>query len=103
MSKNIYLNSKEKNKPYFAIKDDANNLLMYVDTGKYWLKSADYSEDDGVATAGIKIDLAKGNIDAFDFTLTSKKVILSTSGTTAKPYLKIIGENTTLMHISENE
>ena len=60
---------------------------MYVDTKKYWLKSADYSEDDGVATAGIKIDLAKGHIDAFDFTLTSNKVILSTKS----PYFKVSG------------
>jgi hypothetical protein len=76
---------------------------MYVDTKKYWLKSADYSEDSGVATAGIKIDLAKGHIDAFDFTLTSKRVILSTSGTETKPYLEIVGDNTTLMHFSEKD
>lgn len=102
LSKNIYLNSKEKNKPYFAIKDDANNLLMYVDTKKYWLKSADYSEDDGVATAGIKIDLAKGHIDAFDFTLTSNKVILSTKS----PYFKVSGtrdDGQPLMLVSDKD
>ena len=49
----------------------------------------------------MKIDLTNGKIDAFNFSLISDRVKLSTSGTVTKPYLEIIGDNTTLMHISE--
>lgn len=108
-SKNIYLNSKETSKPYFAIKDNDNNMLMYIGANKYWLKSADYSEDAaGNAEKGMKINLVDGKIDAFNFSLVSERVTLSTDGTITKPYLEIIGENDSgedisLMHISKAE
>lgn len=101
-SKNVMLNSKDSSKPYFVIKDNCNNMLMHIGTDKFWLKSADYSEDaSGNSEAGMKIDLTNGKIDAFNFSLISDRVKLSTSGTVTKPYLEIIGDNTTLMHISE--
>lgn len=102
-SKNVMLNSKDSSKPYFVIKDNCNNMLMHIGTDKFWLKSADYSEDtSGNSEAGMKIDLTNGKIDAFNFSLISDRVKLSTSGTVTKPYLEIIGDNTTLMHISED-
>ena len=101
-SKNVMLNSKDSSKPYFVIKDNCNNMLMHIGGDKFWLKSADYSEDtNGNSEAGMKIDLTNGKIDAFNFSLISDRVKLSTSGTVTKPYLEIIGDNTTLMHISE--
>lgn len=101
-SKNVMLNSKDSSKPYFVIKDNCNNMLMHIGGTKFWLKSADYSETAaGEPEAGMKIDLTTGKIDAFNFSLVSSKVKLSTSGTEAKPYLEIVGEDITLMHISE--
>ena len=102
ISKNVMLNSKDSSKPYFVIKDDFNNMLMHIGNSKFWLKSADYSETaSGEPEAGMKIDLSTGKIDAFNFSLVSSRVKLSTSGTVTKPYLEIVGNNTTLMHISE--
>jgi hypothetical protein len=49
----------------------------------------------------MKIDLSTGKIDAFNFSLVSSRVKLSTSGTVTKPYLEIVGNDITLMHISE--
>lgn len=102
ISKNVMLNSKDSQKPYFVIKDDYNNMLMHIGNSKFWLKSADYSETAaGEPEAGMKIDLSTGKIDAFNFSLVSSRVKLSTSGTAAKPYLEIVGNDITLMHISE--
>lgn len=102
ISKNVMLNSKDSQKPYFVIKDDYNNMLMHIGNSKFWLKSADYSETAaGEPEAGMKIDLSTGKIDAFNFSLVSSRVKLSTSGTVTKPYLEIVGNDTTLMHISE--
>ena len=102
ISKNVMLNSKDSAKPYFVIKDDYNNMLMHIGNSKFWLKSADYSETAaGEPEAGMKIDLSTGKIDAFNFSLVSSRVKLSTSGTAAKPYLEIVGNDITLMHISE--
>ena len=103
-SKNVMLNSKDSSKPYFVIKDNFNNMLMHIGSTKFWLKSADYSETAaGEPEAGMKIDLSTGKIDAFNFSLVSSRVKLSTSGTVAKPYLEIVGNDITLMHISESE
>jgi len=101
-SKNVMLNSKDSSKPYFVIKDNCNNMLMHIGGTKFWLKSADYSETAaGEPESGMKIDLSTGKIDAFNFSLVSSRVKLSTSGTVTKPYLEIVGNDITLMHISE--
>ena len=98
-SKNVMLNSKDSSKPYFVIKDNFNNMLMHIGSTKFWLKSADYSEDiHGNSEAGMKIDLTNGKIDAFNFKLVSSKVILSTTN----PYFKIEGSDRTLMYVSDD-
>lgn len=98
-SKNVMLNSKDPSKPYFVIKDNFNNMLMHIGSTKFWLKSADYSEDsNGNSEAGMKIDLTNGKIDAFNFKLVSNKVILSTTN----PYFKIQGSERTLMYVSDD-
>ena len=98
-SKNVMLNSKDSSKPYFVIKDNCNNMLMHIGSDKFWLKSADYSEDSNHnSEAGMKIDLTNGKIDAFNFKLVSSKVILSTTN----PYFKIDGSDRTLMYVSDD-
>lgn len=98
-SKNVMLNSKDSSKPYFVIKDNYNNMLMHIGSDKFWLKSADYSEDSNHnSEAGMKIDLTNGKIDAFNFKLVSSKVILSTTN----PYFKIDGSSRTLMYVSDD-
>lgn len=112
-SNNIYLNSTEVTKSednkdvvrYLVIKDNktvADNgditknqkILMYVASDGFYLKSATYRETtaDQVG-AGMKLDLTNGKIDAYNFALTSDKVILTTTGSTLQPYLLVKGNN----------
>lgn len=96
-SKNIYLNSGADATNYFVIKDNDNNMIFNAGKNSYYLKSADYTAGE----AGTMINLSTGKIDSYDFSLISSKVKLSTTGTYTEPYLEIVGDNTTLMHISE--
>ena len=112
-SNNIYLNSTEITKDvndkdvvrYLVIKDNktlADNgditknqkILMYVASDGFYLKSATYKEtSDTEVGAGMKLDLTNGKIDAYNFALTSDKVILTTTGSELQPYLLVKGNN----------
>jgi len=91
-SNNIYLNSTEVTDTdknivrYLVIKDNKidskdQKILVYVGSDGFYLKSATYRETtaDQVG-AGMKLDLTNGKIDAYNFALTSDKVILTTTG-----------------------
>ena len=112
-SNNIYLNSTEVTKSednkdvvrYLVIKDNktiADNgditknqkILMYVASDGFYLKSATYKETSATEVgAGMKLDLTNGKIDAYNFALTSDKVILTTTGSALQPYLLVKGNN----------
>ncbi len=112
-SNNIYLNSTEITKDvndkdvvrYLVIKDNktiADNgditknqkILMYVASDGFYLKSATYKETSETEVgAGMKLDLTNGKIDAYNFALTSDKVILTTTGSELQPYLLVKGNN----------
>ena len=112
-SNNIYLNSTEVTKSednkdvvrYLVIKDNktiADNgditknqkILMYVASDGFYLKSATYKETSATEVgAGMKLDLTNGKIDAYNFALTSDKVILTTTGSELQPYLLVKGNN----------
>ena len=112
-SNNIYLNSTEITKDvndkdvvrYLVIKDNktlADNgditknqkILMYVASDGFYLKSATYKETSATEVgAGMKLDLTNGKIDAYNFALTSDKVILTTTGSELQPYLLVKGNN----------
>lgn len=87
-SKNIYINSQQgTNHPYFIIKDDDGYNLFYAGHNRsgdaiYYLKSWDYNP----GTAGTKFDLMTGQIDSYNFTLTSGDLIRISS---TSPYVKI--------------
>lgn len=104
-SNNIYLNSTEVTDTdknivrYLVIKDNKTDdkdqkILVYVGSDGFYLKSATYRETttDQVG-AGMKLDLTNGKIDAYNFALTSDKVILTTTGSTLQPYLLVKGNN----------
>lgn len=112
-SNNIYLNSTEVTKSednkdvvrYLVIKDNktlADNgditknqkILMYVASDGFYLKSATYKETSATEIGdGMKLDLTNGKIDAYNFALTSDKVILTTTGSELQPYLLVKGNN----------
>lgn len=112
-SNNIYLNSTEITKDvndkdvvrYLVIKDNktlADNgditknqkILMYVASDGFYLKSATYKETSATEIGdGMKLDLTNGKIDAYNFALTSDKVILTTTGSELQPYLLVKGNN----------
>lgn len=104
-SNNIYLNSTEVTDTdknivrYLVIKDNKTDdkdqkILVYVGSDGFYLKSATYRETtvDQVG-AGMKLDLTNGKIDAYNFALTSDKVILTTTGSALQPYLLVKGDN----------
>ena len=104
-SNNIYLNSTEVTDTdknivrYLVIKDNKTDtkdqkILVYVGSDGFYLKSATYRETtaDQVG-AGMKLDLTNGKIDAYNFALTSDKVILTTTGSVLQPYLLVKGNN----------
>ena len=104
-SNNIYLNSTEVTDTdknivrYLVIKDNKTDtkdqkILVYVGSDGFYLKSATYRETtaDQVG-AGMKLDLTNGKIDAYNFALTSDKVILTTTGSALQPYLLVKGNN----------
>lgn len=97
-SKNIYLNSGEDATEYLVIKDNDNNMIFYAGSDDYYLKSVDYTKATRLEPgAGTLINLKEGKIDSYNFTLTSSRVTLSTES----PYFEIVGDDTTLIHISE--
>lgn len=104
-SNNIYLNSTEVTDTdknivrYLVIKDNKTDdkdqkILVYVGSDGFYLKSATYKETSATEVgAGMKLDLTNGKIDAYNFALTSDKVILTTTGSVLQPYLLVKGNN----------
>lgn len=104
-SNNIYLNSTEVTDTdknivrYLVIKDNKTDdkdqkILVYVGSDGFYLKSATYRETTANQVgAGMKLDLTNGKIDAYNFALTSDKVILTTTGSVLQPYLLVKGNN----------
>lgn len=104
-SNNIYLNSTEVTDTdknivrYLVIKDNKTDdkdqkILVYVGSDGFYLKSATYRETTANQIgAGMKLDLTNGKIDAYNFALTSDKVILTTTGSELQPYLLVKGNN----------
>lgn len=104
-SNNIYLNSTEVTDTdknivrYLVIKDNKTDdkdqkILVYVGSDGFYLKSATYRETTANQVgAGMKLDLTNGKIDAYNFALTSDKVILTTTGSELQPYLLVKGNN----------
>lgn len=66
-SKNILLDSTEKAKLFFVIKDDDGNVILNAGEDSYYLQSSNY---DDIERHGTKISLNEGAINSFDFTLT---------------------------------
>lgn len=109
-SKNIFINSADKNSPYFVVRDiqtkDGKQIgvnLLYAGADEYYLKSNDFKSTNNAANTqgkGIKINLkeyggAPAGIEAYNFDLragqvadelTDYNIILSDSG---NPYLQI--------------
>lgn len=61
-SKNLLLDCTSDGGPYFVIKSDNYNNLLYVSSDAYYLKTDDY--EDG--KAGLRIDLDTGSIKAYN-------------------------------------
>lgn len=68
-SQNILIDCVNEDGPYFVIKSGATDKeltsfrnLMYVSNDTYYLQTADYKDK----TSGLKIDLANGNIKAYN-------------------------------------
>lgn len=79
----IQLNVKDTghtSEPYMYIKKDSNTPLMWINDDDYYLQSANYKNTED-QKAGTKFDLVEGHLDAYNFKLTSKNVIIDSSAT----------------------
>lgn len=92
--------------PYFKINSVDGNTLMYVGDSTMYLQSNDYvsatdATEDNPA-AGMKINLNKGKIDAYNFKLTTSAITISSNGS---PYIEIkpSGAAQSLLKISDSE
>ena len=79
---------------YFKIRSknqtDLDHYLMYVDTDEYYLQTDDYEEfdfneydsepnEDEDVGSGLRLDLKEGILDAYNFRLSSKNVMINSS------------------------
>nr|DAU63177.1 MAG TPA: hypothetical protein [Caudoviricetes sp.] len=76
------LNTIGNGTPLLSIKDASNRQMMYIDSGKYYLQSANYSE--GTWGSGMHINLSNGDIKAKDFHLrinidNERKIVLDSA------------------------
>ena len=79
--------------PYFQISSVEGNKIIHIASDKYYLQSNNYLKADGTkANLGMHIDLKDGKIDAYNLKITSKNVILDSSG--GSPYLEVKDNNT---------
>ena len=79
------LNTIGNGTPLLSIKDVSNRQMMYIDSGKYYLQSANYS--DGAWGSGMHINLSNGDIRARDFHLrinidNERKIVLDSADET---------------------
>jgi len=79
------LNTIGNGTPLLSIKDTLNRQMMYIDSGKYYLQSANYSE--GTWGSGMHINLSNGDIRAKDFHLrinidNERKIVLDSADET---------------------
>ena len=67
--------------PYFQISSFTGNKIIHIASDKYYLQSDNYLKADGTkADLGMHINLKDGKIDAYNLKITSKNVILDSSG-----------------------
>ena len=79
---------------YFSIKSESDNKLIHIGQNNYYLQSDNYSnrgasdDVDNPNGSGMKIDLNRGRIDAYNFRLNSKNVLINSSDN-ASSYLSV--------------
>ncbi len=94
---------------YFSIRSENDNKLVHIGSGSYYLKSDNYrsnssqnTEDHGNDGLGMRIDLSKGQIDAYNFRLNSKHVFIN-STENASNYLVVKDDDgNSLLYVGEN-
>ena len=75
---------------------------IIIDGDKGIIQSGNYQTSNG--KEGMMIELDKGHIDAYNFKLTSSKVIIDSTGGEAKDaYFKVFDEDKTLISIGEED
>lgn len=75
--------------PYVQIISQTGKPLFHIANDEYYLQTDNYIPYGEESPAGMKIDLQTGHIDAHDFNLTSKYLIMNSQGTIDSPYLQI--------------
>ena len=88
-------------KPLFGVKSSAGNDLIFIGDKNYYLQSDNYSY---TGKTGTKIDIAKGNIDSYNFNLNAE----GPNGAYLKlknvsPYLQIYSGSKMLVDVGDNK
>lgn len=83
--------------PYLIARDSNRRNLIYLDTNTYYLQSSNYVSN----SAGMKINLQNGHIDAYNFKLTSSFLTINSTGS---PYFRITNsDGANLINITNND
>lgn len=88
----------EDGKATFGKANGAGQII--IDGNEGTIQSGNYDKD----SSGMKINLQDGHIDAYNFKLTSSKILMDSSGGNKKDaYLKVVDGKNTLISIGEKD